>query len=370
MIRLKTWVLPAIILGAAGVLLCAQEPVPRLIKTIESGAGESIPVIAAWSPNGELLAFGTERRLRPRGVDRDSDIGPTFYSGELFLVNMNRLKKKPKRLLKFRDVFSRARRRFNYYVEALRWSPDGSKLAAELSNDEGQSATFFVTAKGKLARLGGNKRDNFIMGYGGGWLGDSLNYGVLHEAVPPRMLHQVELLRVEGGRMRSFFTKQMFVAVAWLPRKHQVALIERDREFAEAPQLVLGDLRSGKRTELGEISEYQGRLAAAPDENRISYFVGADELAIRALEPDAPFTTVPVPMGPYKWSPAGDAIFYLQPDEIGVPTGRLLKLDLATRETSRVLVETLYDFWLSPDGKRVAVLTAGKNPVLKLYQLP
>ena len=340
----------------------AQFAEPRLIKTLDGG--KDLPQLAAWSPDGLLLAYGTERELTPRRFRGDPADMPRFYPAEVWLVDMAKLDKKPKRLLDYREI-----RALNYRIDRLEWSPNGEMLSAEMTHRRLGTAIFFFNQKGKLARLGGNKRLNFVMGYGGGWMADSLNYGLLEEAYPPRLLHQVRLLRVGGGRVLSRFTKYYFAAVAWLPGKQQIVAIKRDRDFADTPKLVLGTLSDGTLEEVGDADDYQGRLAASPDETRISYFTAFDTLSVKSIESGETVARVPVPMGAYKWSPNGDAIYFLNTEEIGDTIGELTRVDLATGKSSEVLVEKLYDFWLSPDASHVAVLTAGRDTVLKIYQL-
>ena len=345
--------------SAASVNVAAQEP--ELIATFD--AGEDLPVLAAWAPDGRRLAYGTERELKSRRA-RPGDDSPRYYPGEVWLADLDRLNKKPKRLLDYREV-----RALEYRIETLSWSPDGNSLAAEMTHKRLGTATFFFTAKGSLVKIGGRSRRNFVFGYGGGWVDEGQSYGLLEEAFPPRVLHSVKLLRVVGGRVLGRFPNDRFAAVVWLPSRGQMAAVRRDADFEDDPELVVGTLADGTLETLGAIPDYQGRLATVPGEQHVSYFIGADELAVRPLSLDAIHTSLPVPMGKYKWSPAGDAVYYLEPDEPGENTGRLRRVDRESKEDRQVLVETLWDFWVSPDGTHVAVLTAGKDPVLKVYRL-
>lgn len=349
---------------AAGICLplAAQLTEPRLIKIIDTK--KDLPQLAAWAPDGIHLAYGTERELLSRAARRGVEDAPRAYPAEVWLWRLDEPDKKPKRLLDYREV-----RALNYRIDRLSWSPDGKLLAAEMTHRRLGTATFFFNQKGKKARLGGHKRFNFVMGYGGGWMGDSLNYGLLVEAEKPRLLHQVELLRVEGGRVLERFRHDFFTAVAWLPNRKKIAGIKRDRDFEEPPLLVLGDLDKSTLEELGEVDDYQGRLAALPDEKHISYFTAYDTLTVRSIESGEITATLPAPMGAYQWSPAGDAVYYLEPEEIGDTTGRLTRVDLESGEKTEILGAVLHDFWFSPDASHVAVLTARGTQKLKIYRL-
>ncbi len=347
--------------AAGAFLLLALEREPQLLITVDTK--KDLPQLAAWSPDGQRLAFGTERELNPFRARAGED-APRFYPAEVWLLEMAKLNKKPRRLLDYREV-----RSLNYRIDRLSWAPDGTRLAAEMTHRRLGTATFFFTEKGKLARLGGNKRFNFVMGYGGGWMADSVNYGLLTEALPPKLLHQVSLLRVDGGRLLARFRPDTFAAVAWLPQKQQIVGIKRDREFAEPPQLVLGDLGKSTLKELGEEPDFQGRLAVSPDEKLVSFFTAYDTLTVKNIETGEKAASLPVPLGAYKWSPLGDAVYYLEPAEIGDNTGRLMRVDLVTKQKSEVLGPLLYDFWLSPDASHIAVVTATEETELRIYRL-
>ena len=349
----------ALALWVTAVTVSAQEP--KLIATFD--AGKDLPVLAAWGPDGRLLAYGTERELKSRRA-RPGDDSPRYYPAEVWLADLDRLNKKPKRLLDFREV-----RALDYRIESLLWSPDGRSLAAEMTDKGGDTATFFFTSKGVLVKIGGRSRRNFVRGYGGGWVDEGTSYGLLAEEFAPRVLHSVRLLRIVGGRILGRFPNDRFAAVAWLPSRGQMVAVRRDVNFEEAPELVIGTLADGRLESLGAIPEYQGRLQAVPGEREVSFFTGSDELTIRELTPEGATRTLPVPMRDYKWSPAGDAVYYMEPEQDDKPTGLMMRVDAATGGRAQVLVESLWNFWISPDGTHAAVLTAGKDPVLKVYKI-
>lgn len=345
----------------------AQEPAPRaqLIATIDTG--DDMPVVAAWSPDGRRLAYGVEKEVKRRRSPLSLEGGPqVHYPGEVWLTDFN---EKPKRLLKHNFLRNPRGDFFSFFVERLAWSPDGTRLAVEITDEEKNTATFLLTDAGKKVKLGSGKR-NFVIGYGAEWLGDNETLGLLAEAVSPRLLHRVGLVRVTAGRTLSLFRDKTFAAVAWLPRARKAVLVERDPQFANPPRLMVGDLDSGTLELLDDLEEgYLGGLRATLDETRVSYFVGQEKLAVRSLAPDAPVEYWPIPFGRYEW--AREALFFIEPKELGARTGWLTRYDPATQTRQRVLSEVLIqDFWVAPDGERVAVLSAGLKPTLKVYRLP
>ncbi|MBI4467063.1 MAG: hypothetical protein HY656_06525 [Acidobacteria bacterium] len=352
---------------AGGCLLEGQAPTAELIATLTTG--EDLPVVAAWSPDSQRLAYGVEKEvvLRRRPLSAEEEAA-RVYPGEVWVSN---LQTKPKLILRHDFLRNREGYFFSFSVERLAWSPDGAKIAVEVTDERKNTATFLLTAEGKRVELG-DTRQNFIPGYGAGWLEDSQSLGVLAEAVEPRLLHRVGVVRVAAGRMVSLFEASTFAAVAWLPRARKLVGIERDPDFSGAPLLVVGDLESGDLRTLAKLEEgYLGGLQTSPDETRISYFVGQEKLAVRGLAPEAPVEYWPIPFSRYAWAGTSGALLYIEPEALGQRTGWLARYEPATGNKQRVVTEEkIQDFWVAPDGERVAVLTVGLKPILGVYRLP
>lgn len=349
----------------AALPLAAQAPKLELVTTIETGA--DLAVLATWSVDGKHLAYATEKKLRERKISVKEQEETYTYPGEVWVSD---LAAKPRRVFRherFRDWVGNVP---SYYVTRLSWAPDAQKLAVEINDEQGESVVFLTTAEGKPIKL----RDvgaYFVSGYGAGWLADNESLALLREASSPRLLQKIFLLRVGSGRSLSLYREMTFAAVAWLPRARQAVLVARDREFSEPARLLLGDLEAGTTEELAELGDdYLGGLEATPEENRVSYFVGQNKLAVRALTPGSTAELWPIPFGRYEWAGSASAVLFLEPQEKGRRLGWLTLYDRAQDKNFRLLPEVLlYDFWVSPDGQRLAVLTAGENPELRIYQL-
>lgn len=344
----------------------AQAPTVQLETTINTG--EDLAVVVAWAPDGLRLAYGTEKRIsRQRSPISVGEGEVDYYAGEVWISDLTG---QSKRILKYDFLRGVEGEFFSFSVERLAWSPDGLKLTVELTDEKKNTATFLITAEGKKIKVGSSPV-NYVAGYGGGWLSDSESLGLLSEAVNPRLLHQVSLVRITAGRAVPLFTDRSFAAVAWLPAAHKAVLVESDPEFARTPRLAVGDLETGELTVLDELTEgYLGGLRVTPDEMTVSYFVGQEKLAVRELKADAPIEYWPIPVGRYEWLGSRRAVLFLEPEASGRHASWLALYDPARKTRERVLPnELILDFWVSPDGQRVAVLTAGLKPVLKVYRL-
>jgi len=344
--------------------LCLAAAASSQVAVIEPASDDELLITAAFSPDGLRLAYGTERRVQRRTIAADDD-RMYFYPGEVWVTDFT---EKPKRILKYDFLRSQEGGFLSFSVERVAWSPDGSKLLIEVSDERKRTATFFFSAEGKRVKLGGNG-PNFAPGYGAAWLADNESVGLLSEEVSPRLLHRIHLLRATAGRALPMFGSKVFAAVAWLPLAQRVAAIERDKEFSQPPKLVVGNLETGTLEELGDVPDYAGGLRALPDERRVSYFIGNDKLAVRSLAAEAQVEVLPIPLGRYEWA-GPNAVVFIEQRSGDNRSGRLALYDRTSGQKRELLEDELVqDFWLSPDGTQVAILTSGGNPLLKVFRL-
>ncbi len=345
--------LPIVLFVATPVTLAQSPAQAALVLTI---AGEEPVLAAAFSADGRL-AYAIQKTI---------ERGELWARGaEVYVVSLDgKEKKRILRADRFREP--RTGRILSFQIDRLAFSPDATKLAVELTPRQGTTEVFFYKSTGGEISLGG--QGNSAAGYGVAWLGDN-SVGMLEEAAPPRLLHRVFVVRLEAGRFVPLFRPRLFAAVAWLAGKEEAVLVERDENFSQPPRLLRGNLVSGSVTELATGPDYLGGLRATGDGEEYSYFAGQNKLVRRKLNGEVT-ATIAIPFSHYEWLGTSGALAYLEPEKPGMQTGWLALWNPEQAERARLLPdERIKNFWVAPDGKHVAVLTAEEIPVLKVYRL-
>lgn len=278
---------------------------------------------------------------------------------------------------------------FSYSVQFLRWSPDGTKLTAQLAtsqvvdergNTQDSLVTLLLDDAGKEIRISG--ADSIIPeGVHATWLADGVSVVYLTETVKPGLLYSMNLVRPVGGRGMPIFDKSTFVAVAWDAKRNAAIAVERNETLAGPPTLVWLDIPQRQRRELATLDAYLGLLSLSPSGKRVAWFRDQNTLEVRDLSaPEKTASTVKIPYGAFDWS--GDETRILlrrgQQDRLGDSgrpgsarrSGDLLWVNLADGKLESVLSGLTYrDFALSPDGKLLAVTEPGKR-ALAVYPVP
>ena len=347
--------LPFVLLICLPVLVAAggQAREPELLFTI----ADEEAITAAWAPDSTRIAYALYREIQVREKKYRRD--------ELWVAD---LAGKKKRLIEPGELWP-PRAPGGYSINGISWSPDGTKLAVEATSSEGETVFFLFDERGKRVRIG--EGAPFAPGYFAAWLGDNESVAYLTEALKPRLLFAVDLVRPRAGTGRRLFEGRFFSAAAWQPHGMKAALVERDREFQQPPRLLIGDLSNGEVLSTVELKDgFAGGLRFASDGHRVAYFVKQRELEVRAVADPSQSQRVRLPLSRYEFSPDGSALFYLEPERPATRSGRLTRLEVSSGNSERLLGERVLDnFSISADGKFLATIEGELRPVLKVYRL-
>ena len=311
-----------------------------------------------------------------------------------------------KRRILLGEKFVRGTGPFSYIVRGLRWSPDGSKIAAELGtsemiNDDGDTRegvmTLLLDDEGREIAIPG--ADSVIPGAtNAAWMADGVSVVYLTEQPqanalapaapaaaaerPPSNPSASKLFAMnhlspfaEGAS--ALFPGHLFSVVAWNVKQDGCAAIERDAAASGLPRLVALDLARESSRVLGTLEGYAGGLSISPSGTKVAYWIDNEQLEVRDVNAPSHVARVRVAVGTLAWS--GDEARVLVKRGPALRSGGLVWIALppltavaagAAPATAEIAPRSiLHDlefrqFDISPDGRFLGVVEPGKRNLL------
>jgi dipeptidyl aminopeptidase/acylaminoacyl peptidase len=265
---------------------------------------------------------------------------------------------------------------FSYQVRSLRWSPDGQRLVANLLTrtitDEDAPAqdrdmALLLDAEGREIKIGGG--DSMIAGGSEAtWLADGATVGFLREAMKPRLLFSINMVRPGDGATARVFGDTAYAAVAWLAKRNLAVAVERDEQLSKPPRLVLLDVVKQTRKELAELEEFSGGLSISPSGEKIAYYRDLETIEVREVAHPEKSKPVRALVGSYQWS-ADERRILLKPGAEN-KSNLLEWVTIEDGTTDPILHGLTYrDFQLAADGRQIAVRIPGKGNI-EVFPLP
>ena len=307
------------------------------------------------------------------------------------------------------EKFIRGTTPFSYTVRGLCWSPDGTKIAADLAtsvmiNDDGDTregvATLLLDDSGREIQVTGG--DSVIDGASNAaWLPDGATLVDLTElqkpaAAPARSGSQeppqaiaplersfsVTRTNTVTGKSDALFPGRLFSAVVWSAKGNTAMAIERSPGTTLHPRLVELDAQADASRDLVALDGYAGGLTISPSGKKVAYWVDNEQLEVRDTSVPSRVARVHVAVGTPAWSgdenrmlvkrgPAartGDLVWVALPPLANIAAGaRPAAAEVTPQAILHDLEFRLFD--ISPDGKMLAVVEPGKRNLL-VYALP
>jgi hypothetical protein len=308
------------------------------------------------------------------------------------------------------EKFVRGTGPFSYIVRGLRWSPDGSKIAAELGTSEMINAdgdtregvmTLLLDDEGREITIPG--ADSVIPGaINAAWMADGVSVVYLTQQTqanaqasaapaagadrspskppgspPASKLFTMNRVKPFAQGASALFPGHLFSVVAWNVKQDACAAIERNAVAGGVPRLVeLEPARESSR-ELGTLEGYAGGLSISPSGKRVAYWTDNERLEVREVDGPSRMARVRVAVGTLAWS--GDEARVLVKRGLAVRSGGLVWFALpplaavaagAAPATAEIAPRSiLHDlefrqFDISPDGKFLGVVEPGKRNLL------
>lgn len=277
-----------------------------------------------------------------------------------------------------------------YVVGALNWSPDGKRLALDMTLQQPPAGYELTTGKSKdkeddvedrapVATIGGGKvialldsegqeikvagsKDRFIVeAKQPAWLADNATVVYLGAGS-----NQILRVKPSDGQTKTLFEGHTFDAVVWDGRRSQAYAVGRG--IRGQMTLMRLDLLHETITEITHIGDYRGSLALSPSEKKIAFFEDGDTIVVIDLANPARMQRVPTGYGRFEWSDDDQRVLLKRgPEE---KSNSLIWVNLADGSFAPALSDLTYrDFAIAPDGKSLAVTQPGKR-VLRVFPLP
>jgi hypothetical protein len=311
-----------------------------------------------------------------------------------------------KRRILLGEKFVRGTGPFSYIVRGLRWSPDGSKIAAELGtsemiNDDGDTRegvmTLLLDDEGREITI--PAADVVIPGAtNAAWMADGVSLVYLTEqpqanAHPPAApaagadrppsnppaskLFTMNRVKPFAEGASALFPGHLFSVVTWNVKQDACAAIERDAAAGGLPRLVALDLVRESPRMLGTLEGYAGGLSISPSGKKVAYWIDNEQLEVREVNGPSRMARVRVAVGTLAWSgdedrvlvkrgPAlrsGGLVWIALPPLTAVAAGAApATAEIAPRSILHDLEFRQFD--ISPDGRFLGVVEPGKRNLL------
>lgn len=348
----------------------AQNPAPRTEVDDECTA-------LAFAPDGRL-AYSTRHvfNLQKFEIQRD-DIWVLEKDGK-------------RRRIVNGEKMARGAGAFSYTISRLRWSPDGSRLSAELETS--QLAPLGDTVEGQLLFLLGQdgkeikvyQGDSVVPGaLDGAWLSDEATVVFTTESVKPKLMFSISTVQSLGGRLVPLFDRHPFAALAWNSTLGAAVAIERNDTDSGETRLVALDLMKEDHRALATLDGYLGGLSISPSGKKAAYFSDIDTLEVRDITHPELTSRIHVAYGVIAWAPDESRLLIKRAlerqdgDLVWVPlpapahAAPAESTSPANEPNLTVLLngQMIRDFALSRDGHSLAVILPGKHN-LQMFDLP
>lgn len=277
---------------------------------------------------------------------------------------------------------------FSYRITALRWSPDSTRLTAELltsqvidkdENTREDVVTLLLDDNGQEIKIRGG--DSVISGaFEAAWLEDNSTVVYLTEAAKPKLLFALNSVRPMASTGHALLIGHTFSGVAWQPKQSAAIAVEHAPTLNGPPHMVQIDLLQQTVREIATLDAYAGGLSISPTGAKAAYYRDHEVLEILDLRAPARIARVRVGFGVYEWTPderriflkrsvahkSGDLVWFDIPELSARAANQKITAQDAVPVREISLTPVLHglayrDFALAPNGKSLAVIQTGKR---------
>ncbi len=282
-----------------------------------------------------------------------------------------------------------------FRVDSLAWSPDGQKIAVNMTlqlpppgwdaknqkkkgdlgddNSDDNAPPLAGVGGGRvLVLLDGdgheikvaNSKTRFIEGaVYGTWLADGKSVVYLTGG-PPYAIHRVT---PADGKTTEVFAGHTFQTVVWDAKHNRAYAISDSLSLTGKLSIVELDLLQERIRVVADIQTYQGGLSLSPSGKKIGYFEDGDNIDVIDTQNRGEQIRVRAGFGRFGWSRDERKVLLKRGSD--ERSNILLWVGLYDGSFASILHDLqFHNFEIAPDGQTIAVTIPGKR-VLKVYAL-
>ena len=263
----------------------------------------------------------------------------------------------------------------SYVVDSLRWSPDGRRLAVNMtiqtvsseddtSGSQGSGkAILLLDENGGEIKVAGSEKRFIEDGFDAVWLADGATVVYLTGQGP----YQIWGVKPSEGKPKALFEGHTFDGVVWDAPRNQAFAIGKDLSLTGREVIVDLNLLKETVSEVARVGGFQGRMSVSQSGNKIGYFKDGDTIEVIDLRQPQKPVTVRVGYGRFEFG-ADENHVLLKRGPVD-KSGSLVWVGIADGSFQPILHDLIFhDFEIAPGGGEVVVTDPGKR-VLKVYPL-
>ena len=260
-----------------------------------------------------------------------------------------------------------------YVVDSLAWSPDGRRIAMNMtvqvistedtSDITGGKQIALLEEGGEEIRVAGSKTRFIEEGWNASWLADGATVVYLSGVGPYKIMR----VRPSDGKTTELFEGHTFDAVTWDAKRNQAFAVGRNLSISGRLALVQLDLVNETVREVSRLEEFFGRLSVSSSGKRIGYFENGDTITVVDVANAQKPTRVRAGIGRFEFAKDDQRVLLKRgPEE---KSGDLVWIGLREGSFHPILHSLLiHDFKIAPDGESIAVTEPGRR-ILKVWPL-
>lgn len=331
----------------------------------------------AWAPDGRI-AYSTKHVMQTKKLDIERD--------DIWLLEKDGQRRK----IFTGEKMNQGGGAFSFIVTNLRWSPDATRIVAELhvsqiptirGDEQDSFALLMLDDEGREIKLS-NDETTIGRAVDGAWLSDSKTLAYTTGAGRGNPLFTLHLLYPRTIKGSDIFIGHMFASIAWDGKHDAAVAVERTNALAKEARLTWLDLEHEDGRALASLDSYAGGLALSPAGDRVAYFLNSETIEVRDVAKPMKSARIHCEFGDIVWSGDGTRLLVKSGEArragelawVAVPALNFDQ-DVAASDADGeaqpqpdakpFLTGVIFrDAAISPDGKQVGVIDAGNRNLL------